>query len=104
MKIFATNRTNTELERGIHMMPEHRGPEGPIPPHERPIPPHERPIPPHERRKMLQIELDEKDITKLEKVFGDEDTAFAAEQVILEAPPEIQILALQLLDLIKEEM
>lgn len=38
----------------------------------------------------------------LEEIFGDADTAAAAEAVIQKAPPEIQILALQLLDLIEE--
>lgn len=38
----------------------------------------------------------------LEEIFGDADTAAAAQEVIQKAPPEIQILALQLIDLIEE--
>ena len=39
----------------------------------------------------------------LTDVFGDEDTAAAAMEVILEAPPEIQVLAVQLISIIREE-
>ena len=35
-------------------------------------------------------------------IFGDEDTAAAAAAIIREAPPEIQILAVQLINVIKE--
>ena len=34
---------------------------------------------------------------------GDEDEAMAAVRVLMEAPPEIQILAVQLINLIEEE-
>lgn len=60
------------------------------------------PAPPHERRALLHIEFCDKDILLLEEIFGDADTAAAAEEVIQKAPPEIQILALQLIDLIEE--
>lgn len=59
-------------------------------------------MPPHERRSLLHIEFCDTDILLLQEIFGDTDTAAAAEEVIKKAPPEIQILALQLIDLIEE--
>lgn len=59
-------------------------------------------IPPHERKAMLHIEFDENDWELLKEVFGDEDTATASVNIIRDAPPEIQILAVQLIDIIKE--
>lgn len=85
MKVFAnTDRTN-EYKGECHMTYEHK-----------------RHIPPHERKTMVHMEFDEKDWMLLEKVFGDADTTAAAVNVIREAPPEIQILAVQLIDIIKE--
>ena len=71
-----------------HMMKEHRG--------------SMRHTPPHERKALIRIEFDESDRSILREVFGDEDTAEAAAQVIHEAPPEIQILAMQLMNLMRE--
>lgn len=65
-------------------------------------PPHSGPIPPHVRKGLLQVEFDEKDMKTLHSVFGDEDTASAAMEIIKNAPPEIQILAIQLVDIIQE--
>ena len=62
----------------------------------------QRPMPPHERKALLRIEFDEGDLKLLQEVFGDEDTAGAAMEIIKEAPPEIQILAVQLMNLIEE--
>lgn len=62
----------------------------------------QRPMPPHERKALLRIEFDESDLKLLQEVFGDEDTAGAAMEIINEAPPEIQILAIQLINLIEE--
>lgn len=70
------------------MLNEHRGPE--------------RHIPPHERKALMHIEFDEGDWKLLKDVFGDEDTAVAAAEIIREAPPEIQILAIQLMNIIEE--
>lgn len=56
----------------------------------------------HERRALIYIEFDETDWELMKDVFGDEDTARAAAEVISEAPPEIQILAVQLMNIIKE--
>ena len=62
----------------------------------------QRPIPPHERRSLMQVEFNEKDWCILKKVFVDEDTCIAAAEIIREAPPEIQILAIQLMNIIEE--
>ncbi len=56
-----------------------------------------RPLPPHERRAMMHFEFGEKDFNLLNTVFGDPDTAQAAAYIIQDAPPEIQILAIQLM-------
>ena len=58
--------------------------------------------PPHERKDLLRIEFDETDWGILSMVFGDEDTAMAAAEIIHNAPPEIQILAIQLINIIEE--
>ena len=79
---------NNEKEGELHMMHEHNG--------------HARPIPPHERKAMIHIDYDEQDWCLLKDVFGDEDTAAAAAVIIREAPQEIQILAFQLINAIKE--
>lgn len=71
------------------------------------LPGHHRigsPLPPHERKRLVQIEFDEQDWDVLNEVFGDPDTTAAAAEVIEEAPPEIKILAVQLMKLIKEDM
>ncbi len=61
-----------------------------------------RHIPPHERRSLMQVEFSESDWELLRKVFVDEDIALAAAEIIRDAPPEIQILAVQLMDIIEE--
>ncbi len=61
-----------------------------------------RHIPPHERRSLMQVEFTESDWEVLRKVFIDEDTASAAADIIRDAPPEIQILAVQLVNIIEE--
>lgn len=60
------------------------------------------PVPPHERRRMFQIEMSEKDIEILTAVFHDEDTVSAAVEIICNAPPEIQVLVIQILKMIEE--
>lgn len=59
-------------------------------------------VPPHVRRSMFRIEFDEMDQAAFQEVFGDEDTAAAAMSILYNAPPEIQVLALQLLHTIEE--
>ena len=88
MKVFEDKRKESPMERGIHMIREHRNPG--------------RHIPPHERKALMHIEFDEADWALLKEVFGDEDTALAAAEIIREAPPEIQILAIQLMNIIEE--
>ena len=86
--LLKTNNMN-EPKGGVHMMHEHRMSL-------------RHNIPPHERNAMLHIEFDENDWTLLKEVFGDADTAAAAVDIIRDAPPEIQILAVQLINIIKE--
>lgn len=89
MNILLNINNTKESKGGVHMMHEHKLPL-------------RHNIPPHERRAMLHIEFDENDWAILKEVFGDEDTAAAAVDIIRDAPPEIQILAVQLINIIKE--
>ena len=76
-------------ERGaVHMIKGHR--------------PLGRPIPPHERKALIHIDFSDDDMTLFKRIYGDEDEASAAVQVLMDAPPEIQILAAQLISLVKE--
>ena len=86
MKILANG--SREKKGGLHMMHEHRGPA--------------HHVPTHERKAMVRVEYDEQDWSLMRDIFGDEDTAAAAAAIIREAPPEIQILAVQLINVIKE--
>ncbi|WP_394980017.1 hypothetical protein [Candidatus Allofournierella excrementavium] len=61
------------------------------------------PVPPHLRKNLLDIELDTLDMELLQKIFGDEDTTAAAVHIIKEAPPEIQIIILQLMVILGKE-
>ena len=90
MNILSNTSNMNETKGGLHMKPEHKLPL-------------KHNIPPHERKAMLHIEFDENDWTLLEGVFGDEDTAAAAVEIIRDAPPEIQILAVQLINVLKED-
>lgn len=68
-------------------------------PHIHPMPHHLHPMPHHERRGMLRFTFDEKDREALLAVFGDPNSAAAAESIIYNAPPEVQILAIQALSM-----
>lgn len=57
------------------------------------------PAHPHERRAALRFSLEEKDREVLLAVFGDEDSAASAESIIYDAPPEVQVLAIQALSM-----
>lgn len=59
-------------------------------------------IPPHEKKALMHIEFEDADWDLLQNIFKDEDTAMAAVEIIRDAPPEIQIIVIQLIDLIKE--
>lgn len=71
-------------------------------PHRHPVHHPMHPVPPHERAKMLRISLDEKDREALLTVFGDQDSATSAEQIIYDAPSEVQILAIQALRMVAQ--
>lgn len=74
----------------------------PKPMHE--LRPHHIPaVPPHERKSLMRVEFDDNDWSILQEVFGDTDSAFAAASIILESPPEIQILAAQIIAMIQKE-
>lgn len=68
-----------------------------------PRPLHIRPIPPHERKALMRVEFDDNDWATLQKVFGDSDSAAAAASIIMDSPPEIQILAAQIMNMIQKE-
>ena len=90
MKVIQNISTSKEIEGGhVPMRHEH---------HE--VSKH--PIPPHERKGLVKIEFESGDWTLLNEIFGDEDTATAAIEIIIDAPPEIQILAVQLMKIIEE--
>lgn len=88
MKVFTDKRNERTMEGDCHMIHEHKG--------------LGRHMPPHERKVFMHIEFNEADWALLKEVFGDEDTALAAAEIIREAPPEIQILAIQLMNIIEE--
>ncbi|MGX8705116.1 MAG: hypothetical protein ACSW8J_00910 [bacterium] len=92
-----------EMKRnGIYDDP--RAPRGPVGQAE-PLPPHlmDGPVPPHLRRQMMRVVFDDTDMSVFREAFGDEDTAAAAMGILYDAPPEIQILALQILHIIEKE-
>lgn len=90
MKVFGENTEARRREgRERHMLREHG-------------PGHH--IPPHERNAMMHIGFTEQDWGLLKDVFGDEDTAMAAAAIIQDAPPEIQILAVQVMNMIEKEV
>ena len=89
MKAFTTHPNEPDMkEEDPRMMPARQGPGAPIPP--------------HERKALMRLECTEADWNLLLDVFEDEDTAMAALNIIQDAPPEIQILAVQLMNLIQE--
>lgn len=74
-------------DHGPHTQPPHHGPgRGP-----------------HRHRHHRYLQFDEADRALFEAIYGNEDDAAAAMQVILDAPPEIQILAVQLIQLLEKE-
>lgn len=86
-----TSRNNIQdevREERLHMM------RGPIAPHE---PGHRHPIPPHERKNMIYVEFDKESEEALSKMFGSEEEAEIAINILHFAPPEQQVVALQLL-------
>lgn len=63
---------------------------------------HGGPLPPHLRGGLMRLTFEQDDWQVLLRVFGDEDTAQAAAGILLSAPPEIQVLACQVMKLIRE--
>lgn len=63
-----------------------------------------QPVPPHERRNMICVEFNERNEEVMKEMFGDADTADAAISIIHNAPPEIQILALQVLKVMNVDL
>lgn len=75
----------------IHPIPHH-GPHHPY---------HEKPIAPHLKHVRLALPFPEDSYQILYKVFGDEDVANSAMDILTHAaPPEIQVLALQAMEVI----
>lgn len=70
-----------------------------------PLPPHINGghIPPHMRKAFIRVEFSEADWALFQRIYKNADEAAAAIQVLLDAPPEIQILAAQLIGLMEEE-
>ena len=90
MKVIQNISTTKQIEGGhVPMRHEHHKAPG-------------HPIPPHERKGLVKIEFESGDWALLNEIFGDEDTAVAAMEIIKDAPPEIQILAVQLMKIIEE--
>ena len=88
MEMFVENRKTRDMGGDLHMLNKRKGPE--------------RHMAPHERKALIHVEFDEGDWNLLKEIFCDEDTAVAAAEIIRKAPPEIQILAIQLINIIEE--
>lgn len=90
MKYVSMNENQglVDREERIHMMRESIAPHGPG---------HGQPIPPHERRNMLYVEFNEKCEEILREMLGSEEEAEVAINILHCAPPEQQIIALQIL-------
>lgn len=83
------NNSHINKEGGnFNMMKQHRHPGGHIPP--------------HERRALIHLDLSEDDMILFKRVYGNDDEAAAAARVLMDAPPEIQIIAAQLISFIEE--
>lgn len=81
---------------------EHHFEETLSPEHPQPvIPPHRPPTPPHMRH-TEQLSFSAKDWAVFRDAFGDDDSAVTAAGILLNAPPEIQVLALQIVKMIEE--
>ena len=88
MTVHINTDQTGKLHAGSPMGHEHPGPA--------------RHIPPHERSAWVYVEFDEQDRKLMTDIYGDEDTADAALEILLAAPAEIQILAAQIIMVTKE--
>lgn len=61
--------------------------------------PHPHPLP-HERIDLIRLYFDEDDFAVLSEIMENEDDALACEETILKAPPEIRVLAFQVMQII----
>ena len=86
MIVFSAKHKESNNEGGIHIMRERKNPG--------------RHMLPHERKALINLEFEEEDMQLFH--YENEDDMIAAVQVLRDAPPEIQILAVQLIDMIKE--
>ena len=98
MKVYVEDTKFTEQKNDKQDMSKFVGLEHHISLHDR----GGHPIPPHEKKNMMHIDFRESDYELFMEVFEDEDTAVAAMQIIHDAPPEVQILAVQLVKMIEE--
>lgn len=62
-----------------------------------PGPRHPHPIPPHERKDMVFVEFDEDCENLFKDITGSEEEAEVAMEILHCAPPELQVIAVQLL-------
>ena len=90
MKLTTSQNILAHINGEQNLVPHH-----PAPIHGTPIPP---PMPPHLSHAAIRLEFDEHDWETLCAVFGDEDTASTAVQIIHRAPPEMKILVFQLIN------
>ena len=58
---------------------------------------HPHPIPPHERKDMVFVEFDEECESLFKDITGSEEEAEVAMEILHCAPPELQVIAVQLL-------
>lgn len=89
MRLFAADKRDTMMEGGCHVMHEHRAPG--------------RHLLPHEKKALMHIDFNDEDMNLLCEIYGNEDEAYAAAEVIKQAPPEIQILAIQIMDFLLDD-
>ena len=87
------NVQNENREERIHMMRDFIAPHKP----EHHLHGYRHPIPPHERRDMIYVEFDQQGEEVLGEMFGSEEEADIAINILHCAPPETQLLVLQLL-------
>lgn len=84
---------NNAMENKLRIMEKNVAPHG-IEPHE---PVHRPLIPLHERKSMIYVEFDKNSEEALYKMFGSEEEAEIAINILHCAPPEQQVIALQIL-------
>lgn len=61
-----------------------------------------RPAAPHERRRLMHMDFEDSDRELFIRVYGSEDEASAAMEILTDAPPELQVVASQIIRYIEE--